>query len=127
MTILITCIFLACLLPYLTKIPVFYAMHKLGYDNNHPRTQQESLTGFGARALAAHKNSFESLLIFLAAALTALATQNYTPIIQGLAIFYIFSRIIYSVLYLANYSSMRSIVWATGTITCLTIIIMCLP
>ncbi len=45
--------------------PVAFAMNKLdGYDNKHPREQQSKLTGFGARALAAHQNCFESLPAF---------------------------------------------------------------
>ena len=65
MTILIVCLFIACLLPYLAKIPTAIAMKNQpgGYDNNHPRAQQAMLTGFGARAVAAHQNSFESLII----------------------------------------------------------------
>lgn len=63
---LLTCLFIAMLLPYLAKGPVAWAMVKAGgYDNHHPRTQQAQLTGFGARALAGHQNAFESLLILV--------------------------------------------------------------
>ena len=56
MNILIICLFIAMLLPYLAKMPVAVAMAKLGgYDNAHPRAQQAKLTGFGARALAGHQ------------------------------------------------------------------------
>jgi len=45
MTILILCLFIALLLPYIAKLPVAYAMNKLdGYDNSHPRNQQANLT-----------------------------------------------------------------------------------
>ena len=65
MNTLLTCLFIAMLLPYLAKGPVAWAMAKAGgYDNHHPRSQQAQLTGFGARALAGHQNAFESLLIF---------------------------------------------------------------
>jgi len=40
-----------------------------GYNNSHPREQQSKLTGFGARALTAHQNAFESLIIFAPAVL----------------------------------------------------------
>ena len=82
---LILCLLVACLLPYFSKIPVALAMKNQpgGYDNNHPRAQQAALAGLGARALAAHQNSFESLIVFSAAILTALATQHITPIIQS--------------------------------------------
>lgn len=63
MTILIICLFIAMVLPIVAKIPVAIAMNNAGgYDNNHPRAQQAKLTGFGARALAAHQNAFESLI-----------------------------------------------------------------
>jgi len=98
-----------------------------GYDNKHPRAQQARLTGFGERAVAAHQNSFESLIIFLAAALTALASQHTTATIQGLAVFYLITRVIYHILYLLNWASLRSSVWALGLIASLSIIFLCLP
>ena len=65
MEVIIICAFIAVLLPYLAKAPLAIAMHKESkYDNNYPRTQQSNLTGFGARALAAHENSFESLISY---------------------------------------------------------------
>ena len=65
MSVIITCLFIAALLPILAKAPVAYAMNQLGgYDNKHPREQQSKLTGFGGRALGAHQNSFESLINF---------------------------------------------------------------
>lgn len=129
MYILILCIFIACLLPYFAKIPVAIAMSKepRGYNNKHPRAQQAQLTGYGERAVAAHQNSFESLIIFLAAALTALASQHTTPMIQGLAVFYLISRVFYHILYLLNWASLRSSIWALGLIASLSIIFLCLP
>lgn len=129
MFILIVCLFIACLLPYIAKIPVAIAMNKQpgGYDNNHPRAQQAMLKGFGARANAAHQNSFESLIIFSAAILTALATQHTTPTIQWLAIAYLLTRGVYHILYLMNLATIRSIIWGIGYIISLSIIWLCLP
>ena len=126
---LILCLFIACLLPYLSKIPVAIAMNKQpgGYDNNHPRAQQAALTGVGARAVAAHQNSFESLIIFVAAILTALATQNTTTTVQNLAVLYVVTRVIYHVLYLLNWAMLRSTIWMVGLIASLSIIWLCLP
>ncbi|KTC85218.1 MAPEG family protein [Legionella brunensis] len=126
---LILCLFIACLFPYLSKIPVVVAMRKEpgGHDNNHPRIQQATLSGFGARAVAAHQNSFESLIIFSAAILTALVTHNITHTIQGLAIFYLLSRCVYHLLYLLNWATLRTTVWALGLIASLSIIWLCLP
>jgi len=65
MTILIYCAFVAMLLPFASKMPLAYAMNKAGgYDNKNPRAQQDKLEGFGARAKAAHYNSYEALIMF---------------------------------------------------------------
>ena len=129
MSTLIVCLFIACLFPYLAKIPVAIAMKNQpeGYNNNLPRTQQAALTGFGARAAAAHQNSFESLIIFSAAILTALATQHITPNIEALAILYLVARFVYHLLYLINWATLRSTVWAVGLIASLSIIWLCIP
>ncbi|MCL1114958.1 MULTISPECIES: MAPEG family protein [Shewanella] len=110
-TILI-CLLIAMLLPYIAKVPVAMAMTKLGrYDNNHPRAQQAQLTGFGARALAGHQNAFESLIVFGIAVLTALLTNNVTDVVALLAIVHVVARVVYHVLYLLDYSTMRSLSW----------------
>lgn len=98
-----------------------------GYDNKHPRAQQAALTGFGARAVAAHQNSFESLIIFSTASLTAIATHNTSYLIQGLAIFYLISRCIYHLFYLLNWSTLRSTIWALGCLSSLSILWLCIP
>lgn len=128
MTTMIFCLFIAVLLPFLAKIPVAYAMNKLGgYNNNHPREQQSKLTGFGARALAAHQNAFESLIIFAPAVLLAIATQNTNENITLLAIVHICARIAYNLLYLMNIDKVRSLVWFVATISSFSIIWQCIP
>jgi len=128
MTTLIFCLFVAAILPYLAKGPVAYAMNKLGgYNNNHPRDQQNNLTGFGARALAAHQNAFESLTIFAPAILLAISTNHLGSFIQQLAIAHVIARIIYNIVYLANFGILRSVIWAVSLICSLTIIWQCLP
>jgi len=127
MTILIICLFIAALLPFIAKIPVAIAMHKLGgYNNNHPRAQQAKLTGFGARALAAHQNAFESLIIFAPAVLLAIITQNTGAVIEQLAIAHIVARVLYNIAYLMNIGTIRSFIWAVGIISALSIIFLCL-
>ena len=128
MTILIWCLFAATLLPYIAKAPVAIAMNKLeGYDNNHPRSQQAKLTGFGARALAAHQNAFESLIIFVPAVLLAIATNTITDTVTLLAITHVIARVAYNVLYLLNIGTVRSIVWGIATISSFAIIWQCIP
>ena len=128
MTILIWSLFIAILLPLLAKAPVAFAMAKLsGYDNNHPREQQSKLTGFGARALAAHQNAFESLILFSTAILLAIATQNTTDLIQILAVTHVVARVAYNILYLVNIGVLRSLVWGVATISSFSIIWQCIP
>jgi len=127
MTFLIYSLIIAALLPYLAKGPVAYAMHKLGgYDNKHPRSQQAKLTGFGARALAAHQNAFESFMIFAAAILLAITTQHIGENIQQLAAIYLAARVIYNFLYLANIGALRSLSWFISLGCSLSIMILCL-
>ncbi len=128
MTTLIICLMIAILLPYLSKVPVAIAMNKLGgYNNHYPREQQAKLQGFGARASAAHQNSFEALIVFATAVLTAIATNHVTSTIQTLAIIYIVLRLVYHALYLMNLASLRSTVWFIGLGLCLAILWLCIP
>jgi len=128
MSLLIWTLLIAVLLPFLSKLPVAIAMHKLnGYDNNYPRNQQENLTGFGARALAAHKNSFESLIIFAPAILIAITTHNTGELIQQLAVSYIIARVLYHILYLLDFSTLRTLVWIVSLLSPIYIIWLCIP
>jgi len=128
MTTLIICLFIATLLPLLAKGPVAYAMSKLGgYNNNHPREQQSQLTGFGARALAAHQNAFESLIIFAPAVLLAIATQHTGTSITLLAIVHVCARILYNVLYLMDIDKLRTLVWGIATLSSFAIMWQCIP
>lgn len=128
MSVLIICLLIACIFPYLAKIPLVIELNKQpgGYDNNYPRLQQTALAGLGARAAAAHQNSFEALLIYSTAILTALATQHTGRTIQILAVLYLVTRCIYHLFYLLNWASLRSLVWGIGLIIALTIIGLCL-
>lgn len=115
MTTLIWCLLVATILPYIAKIPVAIAMNKAGgYDNRHPRTQQAGLTGFGARALAAHQNAFESLIVFAPAVLVALVTESTSEAIQYLALTHIGARVVYHVLYLLDIDKLRSLSWTVA-------------
>ncbi|WP_394203199.1 MAPEG family protein [Shewanella waksmanii] len=123
MTILLTCLFIAMLLPYLAKGPVAVAMAKLGgYDNNHPREQQAKLTGFGARAVAGHQNAFESLLIFGLAVVTVIAAGKVNEVAEIAAIVHVVARIAYQLLYLADKGTLRSLSWFVAIIASFTIL-----
>lgn len=109
------CIVAAWFLVYLSKVPVVAAMARAGgYDNHHPRAQQAQLTGWGARALASHLNGFETFAPFAAAVLVARLAGGPMPIVDGLAVVFVASRLLYVACYLADWSSLRSTVWGVG-------------
>lgn len=116
MTAILTALFVALLLPILAKAPLVIAMSKQpgGYDNRHPRAQQQNLKGFGARANAAHYNSFEALLFFAPAVLASVALGQVDTLTVTLAWVFVVSRVVYLVMYWANLSSLRSLVWLVG-------------
>jgi len=64
-----------------------------------------------ARANAVQQNSFESLPLFIASILMAeymVVSQN---LIMTFGIAYILLRIFYGICYLANWATLRSIIW----------------
>jgi len=127
MTVLLSCLFVVVLLPYLAKVPMAIAMNRLGgYDNNYPREQAAKLQGFGARASAAHQNSFEALSVFSTVILAAIATNHISFFIQCLAVFYVFTRLVYHIIYLMNLATLRSTIWGIGYLCCLIILGSCI-
>ena len=116
------CLAAMLLLVAATKIPVAVAMARSGargYDNRTPRSQQAALTGWGARALAAHQNTFEALTIFTPAVLiaqvgggSAVASQATT-----LAVVHTLARVAYPVAYIADIHLLRSAIWGVGFIS----------
>ena len=115
MTITLWCLFVAGLLVAITKMPLVAAQKKSGgYDNANPRAQQANLTGWGARALAAHQNQLESFPYFAAGALVA-TVMKVDPVIAGwLSLTYIAARLAYMFLYISNIHALRSLVWFVG-------------
>jgi uncharacterized MAPEG superfamily protein len=94
-----------------------------GYNNNLPRQQQAQLTGFGARALAAHQNSIEAFILFAVGVLMAHTTQTAGWLIDSLAIIFVIARIIYLLCYWADLAWQRSLVWLVGLICSLLLMI----
>ena len=126
MTLIISCVIFAALLPMLTKAPLGYIQSRQpgGYDNSNPRAQQAALDGMGQRALAAHNNAFEAFPPFAVGVLLALWTKAPIETVQVLCIIYILARVMHAVFYLADISTPRSLSWAVG-MTC-SIWLMCL-
>ncbi|NVK24006.1 MAG: MAPEG family protein [Gammaproteobacteria bacterium] len=132
MNVIIFSLIIVTLLPFVAKTPLALAMKKHGggnlggYDNQHPRQQQKQLTGFGARCLAAHENSFEAIILFAPAALLVIATQNTNEFNANLAMAYVICRIAYLFCYWFNFDKLRSLVWIIGVLSSMTMMVSCL-
>ena len=129
---LISCLIIASLLPYVAKVPLAWAMKKqgsgrdFGYNNEEPRSQQKLLTGFGARCLAAHENSFEALILFAASIILVIATGNVNQESSLLASVFIISRVLYMIFYWINWDKIRSTVWFVGIVSSIMLMVNCL-
>lgn len=115
MQILLLSLFIAIILPIVAKLPLAMAMIKdNGYNNRYPRDQQKSLVGFGARAKAAHENSFEALLMFAPGVLAAISVNSVSESTQWFAIAFISARLGYMVMYWMDFDKLRSTFWSVG-------------
>lgn len=123
MQTLLICLFIAVALPIIAKAPVAYAMNKLGgYNNRYPRSQQTKLEGFGARAKAAHENSFEALIMFAPGVLAVIAVGAIGHTSQLLAVAFVAARVAYLLAYWFDYHWLRSTFWAVGFISSLALV-----
>ena len=104
-------ILIACLLPYAFSLLARLLGGFKVADNQNPRAFLANTTGLAARANAVQQNSFESLPLFIAAVLMAEYMVISQFVIMMLGIAYIVLRILYGICYLANWSSLRSVVW----------------
>ncbi|MGS0466570.1 MAPEG family protein [Cobetia marina] len=119
------CLLFAALMLVLTKAPVAWAQQRTGrYDNHDPRAQQRELTGFGARALAAHQNSNEAFPLFAAGVLVSVIVAPGAPIATTLAMIFVLARLGYWGCYLANIALLRSLLWGVGYLVSLALIAM---
>lgn len=106
----------AIVLVFVPRVMVIVAILKGGerFDNSHPRAQQARLEGLGARANAAHQNAFEALILYAPAALAAFVTGVPGGTAAVLAGVFILARLLYTVLYLADLPTARSLVWGVA-------------
>ena len=112
MTIAYWCVLFMGLFPYVAAGIAKKGFE--GYDNGMPRQWLAKQTGFRARANAAQANLFESLPFFFAAVIIASIANAPQNRIDLLAIGLVVARIAYLFCYVANWPSIRSIVWLAG-------------
>jgi uncharacterized MAPEG superfamily protein len=114
MTIAYACVLFMGLFPYVAA-----GIAKKGfeqYDNVMPREWLAKQTGFRARANAAQANLFESLPLFFAAVIISSIGGAPQVRLDLLAIGFVIARIAYLICYIANWPTMRTIVWLIGLI-----------
>jgi len=119
MTIAYWCVLFMGLLPIVAA-----GIAKKGFkdfDNSMPRQWLANQTGFRARANAAQANLFESLPLFFAAVMIASITNAPQNRIDLLAIGFVLARITFLICYIANWPTIRTIVWTAGLICVLAI------
>ncbi|PHX55743.1 hypothetical protein CP500_009190 [Tychonema bourrellyi FEM_GT703] len=113
--ILLDCIAAAAALVYAPFLVVAFARLQLGYDQAAPRAMFDKLPGYAQRATWAHQNSFETFLLFLAAALMAFVTGVDSEAAGWAAIAFPISRLLFSVFYILNVPLGRSLMFAIGS------------
>jgi uncharacterized MAPEG superfamily protein len=89
-----------------------------GYDNSHPRDQQAQLQGRGRRALAAHHNGMEALLVFGVAVLAALQRQVSMRVVVLCCGVFLAARLIYVLAYLGDKPALRSGMFGLAMLAC---------
>ncbi|WP_223518161.1 MAPEG family protein [Pseudomonas sp. GL-B-19] len=115
MTVALWCILIVIFLPYIgTGVAKISGGFRLK-DNHDPRDFLDSLEGLGRRAYAAQQNSFEVTPAFAAAVIVAhLAGNAELVTINVLSVLFITSRLLYIICYLADWATLRSLVWFVG-------------
>jgi uncharacterized MAPEG superfamily protein len=114
MTIAYWCVLFMGLFPYVAAGIAKKGFE--GYDNGMPRQWLAKQTGFRARSNAAQANLFESLPFFFAAIIIASVANAPQGRVDLLAIGFVIARIAYLICYVANWPTIRSIVWLAGLV-----------
>ena len=103
------CVLVAAILPLAI---VVYAKAGGNGDNHHPRDSAERLPPASRRAYAAHLNAYENFPFFAAAVIIAKTQGTPLGTLNVLAAIYIVLRIAHATLYIGDYATARSVVFA---------------
>ena len=118
MPIAFWCVLLAGLMPVLTvTIAKAGSGSRGGFDNHDPRGWLERQSGRARRADLAHRNHFEAFPFFAAAVLTASHLAAPQARIDELAAAFIVIRILYTICYLTDRATLRTLCWTIGQLT----------
>ncbi|WP_347474103.1 MAPEG family protein [Acinetobacter thermotolerans] len=114
----------ACLLPYVFTMIAKKAGGFKAKDNQNPRDFLAQTTGVAKRANAVQQNSFESLPLFIAAILMAEYLVMPQSLIMTFGIGYLVFRVLYGICYLANWATLRSIMWLLSMLCPITLLLL---
>lgn len=121
MTTALVCLLIICIMPLpLTWLAGYYRHAQLGKaDNKIPRQQYLQLEGIGARAVAAQANTWEALLVYLAALFAVTVTGVDPDSIGTACIVFVVCRFLFIIAYLANKDIARSSLFLAGYMSCM--------
>lgn len=125
-SVLLYAIVAAAVLVYVPFGAVALGRVQVGYDIAAPRALFDKLPPYAQRATWAHQNSFESFMIFAAAALMAYVTQQSGGWVNLAAIAYGVARLFYSIFYILNIPIGRSLMFGISSASSATLFILSL-
>ncbi|MDF0556119.1 MAPEG family protein [Kamptonema sp. UHCC 0994] len=125
-TILLDSIAAGAVLVYAPYLVVAYGRLQVGYDLNAPRAMFDKLPAYAQRATWAHQNSFETFVVFAAAALMAYATGQNSDQAGWAALVFVITRLLFSVFYILNVPLARSLMFGIGSFCTATLFILSL-
>lgn len=113
---LVPALIAAALLTVASKAPLAVAQSRAngGYDNVHPRAQQSALTGWGARALAAHQNSMEAFPMLGVGAAIALGSGHDGAVAATLVWAWVAIRVAFIAAYVAGAGKLRTLTYSAA-------------
>lgn len=126
-SIFLYCIAIAAVLVYLPFLLVAYARVTFGPEAlATPRAVVDKLPPYAQRATWAHQNAFEAFTLFAPAALMAYVTKVDSTLAAGAAIAFLIARLLHSVFYILNIPLARALMFAIGSLSIATLIIVSL-
>lgn len=116
MTTAFWCVLIAALLPYLGTVSAKIGGRMSPRANHQPREWLEKLGGWQKRAHWYQLNSFEAFPAFAAAVIIATLAHAPQPRLDLLAEAFIAFRVAHYICYVADWASLRSLVWFGGAV-----------
>src|SRR3569623_1978752 len=101
-----------------------YAKSGVEVDNHYPRESADDLPPKPRRAYAAHHNAYENFPFFAAAVIIAVTQGAPISTVNALAVIYVVLRVVHGMLYVANQSTARSVVYGLALLANITIFVL---